>query len=1250
MGNSLFTHRSSTVETIIEVVLAVLLLWVIPYEVLLQLFRGVNNDPSWTWLGITTLAVTAGAVASFYFARMQLVNKPLPWFGSVFLAQTIFFVCFYIIFSSQESFRLPQQTLFQITVAACLLLFMVQAAWTGRLLWRKNHLNLPIALSLAFALVTFALSPSFWVSMKDYIELLCIGILFWLIINMWDARRHFSLVAGLAIAIGSLMALIGVAQHFNINELYGLGRNLDPFSSLGNKNYVAELLAMVTPLALGLTIVIRKMWHKALVWVGIEFMLIVIVVAETRGSWIGLIMGLLVLLFYGLDNFGPRVRRALVFTITAFTTNALLIMYMSENQFLFGPGPIPYKERFLSMVRVLNSMLASQPKLWYAAAGGVLVMIAVSQLMLRTARARITAAVFILAVAGTTFAFERSIKIPEPPPQQAQEETTYQKPLDDSIASRRFIYGGSWQMVLEYPLGTGIGIFKVRYLPMLKDYLHDRGIKEIPGFFKDVNAKEAHNEYLHTLAEQGPIGLLLVLFFIVRLIQYFYRVYYRSQDTYTRIAVLGAFSGLVAVGTSAMLGFPFRIVPTAVVCCLLLSIIVFSEARNKAPQPDADTESPNPDPALWRTFQLDIVRRALLPAAVFVFAIFTSFYSYSWQNANILMKKGDAALRAAEGRQDPKQVEQLTDQAMDILQQALSYDPTNGEILMKLGMFYQSLAQQQPAVSPEREALFEKAITNLLESLKYFELPQSRLNLGAAYFHKGMLYFTRARMPEHQAQSAFLFQQGSEYFNKAEKEFESTLRIYPNYSLPHFNLALIQYEYAQHMTEQEQQKRQQAFMQRRQAQTLQGQAAQDAIADAEKLEAQAGTLHTQAMKLYEVAVERFKKTLQIEPGLVVASFKLGISYERMDRPDLARAQYEKTIKLSAQGPGDNATLSDAFYNLGILYSADAMEFASQAAAVNLTSEQQSAIFASHDLYVDNARTMFKQAIDHNYGHIKAHNNLANILYQEGNEEQAMFHYEQALSIDPNYPEAKLNLILIMLSQAQRSKDTYKFQESLLALNPQGSQLLKVLRIIGVCHRNLGNLQEANNYLTQLVTAFRGRPEQSQPDYAMGVLNLAETRADMGDMASAMDMARQAVANPVTPINQLRALHRLAVWETQAGQTAQAMAHYKQAMVFMDSYYNDPELADTVLQYVDAMLRQGGHAQATSLLENYYKTKPISNDRIKSAVLFTLGRLYAGGGRPGDAAKAFQSIIDNGWFQAEQAQQELTRLRSAPAPQ
>ena len=95
----------------------------------------------------------------------------------------------------------------------------------------------------------------------------------------------------------------GMTEEKLFNEIYGIGSNFDPFSTLGNKNYVAEIMAMLLPFTLALSLAAPRLWHKALLWLAAESMLIVVIVAETRGSWLGLLVGLAVLLLYGADRF-----------------------------------------------------------------------------------------------------------------------------------------------------------------------------------------------------------------------------------------------------------------------------------------------------------------------------------------------------------------------------------------------------------------------------------------------------------------------------------------------------------------------------------------------------------------------------------------------------------------------------------------------------------------------------------------------------------------------------------------------------------------------------------------------------------------------------------------------------------------------------------------------------------------------------------------------------------------------------------
>jgi len=85
---------------------------------------------------------------------------------------------------------------------------------------------------------------------------------------------------------------------------------------------------------------------------------------------------------------------------------------------------------------------------------------------------------------------------------QRVEETQQQKDdgheaVDDSTASRWVIWSGAVQMWSENPMGIGLNHFK----PRIGSYCKYKGM-------------DAHNFYVLTLAEMGPIGLLSFLFLV----------------------------------------------------------------------------------------------------------------------------------------------------------------------------------------------------------------------------------------------------------------------------------------------------------------------------------------------------------------------------------------------------------------------------------------------------------------------------------------------------------------------------------------------------------------------------------------------------------------------------------------------------------------------------------------------------------------------------------------------------------------
>lgn len=72
--------------------------------------------------------------------------------------------------------------------------------------------------------------------------------------------------------------------------------------------------------------------------------------------------------------------------------------------------------------------------------------------------------------------------------------------LDDSTESRFIIWSGAIAMWEEHPLGVGLNRFK-----------------EYIGGYQQYNAKDAHNFYVLTLGECGPLGVIALLWLIWRL-------------------------------------------------------------------------------------------------------------------------------------------------------------------------------------------------------------------------------------------------------------------------------------------------------------------------------------------------------------------------------------------------------------------------------------------------------------------------------------------------------------------------------------------------------------------------------------------------------------------------------------------------------------------------------------------------------------------------------------------------------------
>jgi tetratricopeptide (TPR) repeat protein len=69
------------------------------------------------------------------------------------------------------------------------------------------------------------------------------------------------------------------------------------------------------------------------------------------------------------------------------------------------------------------------------------------------------------------------------------------------------------------------------------------------------------------------------------------------------------------------------------------------------------------------------------------------------------------------------------------------------------------------------------------------------------------------------------------------------------------------------------------------------------------------------------AVEAFQQALKLDPNLAEAHFRLGLSYEALDKAEEAEAAYKKAVETYKEYLQDNPEDAEAHYNLGQSYAA-----------------------------------------------------------------------------------------------------------------------------------------------------------------------------------------------------------------------------------------------------------------------------------------------------------------------------------------
>lgn len=281
-----------------------------------------------------------------------------------------------VIPTNHVAYELPKAILLYVLALTAIFAYFARSLLMGKIVIRRTPLNKPLGAMAIVATIATLASPVAFVSVfGEYGRFMNLPTIYSLSILSFMATQFMyqkdwlnNLITATLTSFG-LICIYGIAQNFGFSMLEHplievSGRSL---STLGNPVFFGGYIALMLPLALSFlideerTVPIPKTVLGILVVLG----MVGVILSQTRGAWLGVIIGILATLILhrkrflkGISTFGA---------LTIFAIAFLLLVLSIAGQDVMKDRVVSIKERLTSAANLSSGGAATRFEIWKSA-------------------------------------------------------------------------------------------------------------------------------------------------------------------------------------------------------------------------------------------------------------------------------------------------------------------------------------------------------------------------------------------------------------------------------------------------------------------------------------------------------------------------------------------------------------------------------------------------------------------------------------------------------------------------------------------------------------------------------------------------------------------------------------------------------------------------------------------------------------------------------------------------------------------